>query len=100
MLRQVLGVGRVVHISNTDLYLKFPKLSAKIGARRVKFAKFVLWEPMQGQAQRGRGHLTYVDLLRRDTGFVTAGEISTCMRDREIWRQLNFNIIDLRHQPK
>ena len=74
------------NISNTDLYLGFPKLSAKICARRLRFAghcyrhpelpasKLVLWEPKQGQAQRGRGHLTYVDLLKKDTGFVTAGD--------------------------
>ena len=54
----------------------------------------------QGRVQRGPGHLTYVDLLIRDTGFVTAGEISTCMRDREIWGQLSRNIIDRGHHPK
>ena len=54
--------------------------------------------------------------LRRDTGFVTAGEICTCMRDMKIWEttrlylhawgtwrseeQLSCNIIDWGHHSK
>ena len=58
-------------------------------------SKLVLWEPKQGQAQRGRGHLTYIDLLRRDTGFVTAGQKSACMTDKEFWGQLRPAITSL-----
>ncbi|XP_033644318.1 uncharacterized protein LOC117303959 [Asterias rubens] len=98
MLRQLLGVGSEEH--NQTSISGSPSLASK--ATRVRFAghcyrhpelpasKLVLWEPKQGQAQRGRGRLTYVDLLKKDTGFVTAGEVSTCMGDRKTWRNLSL----------
>ena len=33
------------------------------------------WEPKQGPAQRGRGHLTLIYILKRNTGIVPADKI-------------------------
>ena len=41
--------------------------------------KFVLWESTQGHRSRGRPTLTYIDVLRRDTGLNNLREIKGLM---------------------
>ena len=60
------------------------RASDKIAERRMKLAghlarhearheellshQLLFWEPLSGQRRSGRPHLTYIDILRRDTG--------------------------------
>ena len=80
MLRVVLNINKSAHISNNILYAGIPRVSDKIAARRMRLAghcqrhqelpasKLVLWEPTHGHRSRGRPTLTYVDVLKMDTG--------------------------------
>jgi hypothetical protein len=83
MLRVALNVSWSAHISNTDLYAGLHRdlyaglhrVTDKIRERILKLAghcvrhselaasPFILWEPTQGKATRGRRRHTYVDLL-------------------------------------
>ena len=49
----------------------------------------ILCEPTHGSANRGRRHLTYVDMLGIDIGLTDKQEIRTCMVDRD-WRKLCY----------
>jgi hypothetical protein len=41
----------------------------------LEASNIVLWEPTQGKACRGSQKITYVDMLRRISGFETDGEL-------------------------
>ena len=100
MLRQALNIDPAAHMTNVDLYQELPELSEKIRIRRLRLAghcyrheeliaqRLVLWEPTHRTKGRGRQQLTYEDTLRRDTGLRTAGEMGTCMKEREVWRSI------------
>ena len=46
-----------------------------------------LWDPQTGQALRGRQmQLTYINLLKRDTGLPSAEELKVCLLDSSVWR--------------
>ncbi|KAK0154458.1 Sentrin-specific protease 7 [Merluccius polli] len=45
-------------------------------------SKHVLWEPMHGKATRGARRLTYVDVLKEDTGYASTDERRPGMLDR------------------
>jgi hypothetical protein len=54
----------------------------------------VLWEPTQGKASRGK--LTFVDMLRRDLGLESAGELRALMKDKCRWHtrpKLQFGML-------
>ena len=98
MLRAVLNIAQNEHVTNRQLYGELPRLSDKIAARRMRLAghchrhqelpasKLVLWEPLHGHRSRGRPTATYVDVLKKDAGAETAGELAGCMVDRAGWR--------------
>ena len=46
----------------------------------------LLWKTTHGQRGRGRPKMTYVDLLKSDTGAATTGEVEALMNDRTVWR--------------
>jgi hypothetical protein len=75
------------------------RASDKIAQRRMRLAghlarhkeilthQLVLWELQHGHRRRGRPHLTFVDILRRDTGLDDSKEINKLMLDRKIWKE-------------
>ena len=54
--------------------------------KELPASRLVLWEPTHGHRSRGRPTPTYVDVLKRDVGAETAGELAGCMEDRVNWR--------------
>ncbi|KAJ8337946.1 hypothetical protein SKAU_G00369120 [Synaphobranchus kaupii] len=101
MLRAALNIDQNAHVNNMRLYGGRPRLSEKIAARRMRLAghchrhrelpasKLVLWEPSPGRGRRSRGRPTptFVDILKKDVGAETTGEIAGCMEDRVGWRR-------------
>jgi hypothetical protein len=46
-----------------------------------------LWDPQHGHRERGRPHLTYIDVLKKDTSLSSVEEnIRTVMLERDVWR--------------
>ena len=98
MLRMVLNVSWRSHTTNNDLYGELPKLTEKIAERRMRLAghcirhqeevtsNLVMWQPTHGTVKRGRPALTYVDMLRKDTGLHATSEIRSIMLEKNIWR--------------
>ncbi|KAJ8347957.1 hypothetical protein SKAU_G00265460 [Synaphobranchus kaupii] len=101
MLHAALNIDQNAHVNNMRLYGGRPRLSEKIAARRMRLAghchrhrelpasKLVLWEPSPGLGRRSRGRPTptFVDILKKDVGAETTGEIAGCMEDRVGWRR-------------
>ncbi|KAJ8346398.1 hypothetical protein SKAU_G00277990 [Synaphobranchus kaupii] len=101
MLRAALNIDQNAHVNNMRLYGGRLRLSEKIAARRMRQAghchrhrelpasKLVLWEPSPGRGRRSRGRPTptFVDILKKDVGAETTGEIAGCMEDRVGWRR-------------
>ena len=91
----------IVDISgiNAKVYGHLIRASDKIAERRMRLAghlarheellshQLLFWEPLQGHRRRGRPHLTYIDILRRDTGLDDSKEINKLMLDRQIWKK-------------
>ena len=50
-------------------------------------SKLVHWIPKHGRKSLGRPALTYIDILKRDTG-LEVEELKTAMRDRKIWKAI------------
>jgi len=81
-------------VRNEVLYGNLPKVTDKIRKRRLELAghctrhseleasDLVLWEPIQGKTSRGSQKLTYVDMLRRDTGLKSTGELRLLTQDK------------------
>ena len=79
-------------------YAGLPPVSSKVASRRLKLAghcirhpeeeasKLVLWEPSHGRRNVGRRAVTYVDVLKQDTGLETTDELKTAMIDRSGWK--------------
>jgi hypothetical protein len=100
MLRMALNVSWKDKISNETLYGNIPRLTEKIRERRLRLAghcvrhseleasNLVLWEPSQGRPNRGRAQLSFLDMLRRDTGLQSSLEIRTLMQDRSRWHAM------------
>ena len=79
MLRTVLNVHWKQHMTNAELYDKLPRISQKI-RERTRFAghcfrseepvsNMILWAPKHGNKKPGRPALTYIDILKKDTGW-------------------------------
>ena len=99
LLRSALDVSWKAHMTNEELYGDLPRVSEKIGKRRLQFAghcvrssgqvvsDLVLWKPTHGKRSAGRPNKTYVDILCQDTS-LTPDEMENCMRDRRVWRAI------------
>ena len=99
MLRTVYNIHWKQHMTNKELYGDLPKLSQKIRERRGRFAghcfrnksepvsRLVHWIPKHGRRKPGRPPVTYVDVLKQDTGLETS-EVQTAMQDRNLWKAM------------
>ena len=100
MLRMALNIRWPTVISNADLFGSIPMPTVMIANRRMRLAGHIarhddilahnvlFWDPKHGHRRPGRPHLTYVDMLKRDTGLNCPEEIHTVMLDRGLWRGL------------
>ena len=102
MLRKVLNINWKTHgkITNKKLYGSIPPVSSTIRQRRLRFAghiqrhddqpvhKLIFWNPRHGMRYQGKPRLTYVDVLKGDTGLSTADEVANVMMGRECWRDI------------
>ena len=100
MLRMALDISWKDHLTNNQLYSKMERVTTKIKVRRLSMAghcvrhpelsvnPLVLWEATHGRAARGRTRLTYIELMRRDTGCSNTAELQTAMTNRDVWRGL------------
>lgn len=98
MLRAVLDIKWYHHMPNKELYGSMSRVGDTVAARRMQMAghcfrhkelpasDLIIWAPTQGVRARGRRRVTYVDLLKRDAGVGSDGELATCMMDRSVWR--------------
>ncbi len=80
-------------VRNEVLYGNLPRVTDKIRERRLGLAGhcvrhselemrgLVLWQPTQVKSCRGSQRLTYVDMLRRDTGLESTVELRSLMQD-------------------
>ena len=101
-MAKALNISWQDHMRNVDLYAGMPKalniwVTEKIHERRLERAGHcvrhlelatsptILWEPTWGTASSGRRCLSFVDMLKRDTGLASAEELRSCMLDRDIW---------------
>ena len=98
MLRTVLNVSWKQHMTNEELYGNLPKISHRIQIRRTRFAghcfrseepvsKMILWAPKHGYKKPGRPALTYIDIIKKDTGW-DFESVKTAMQDRDVWRAI------------
>ena len=98
MLRMALDISWKDRINNNTVYGNLDRASEKIRERRLKLAGHIqrhddllahdllFWDPQHGHRGPGRPHLTFVDVLKRDTELDSTAEIQSLMRDRELWR--------------
>ena len=84
MLRMALNVNWRDMVRNTSVYGDLSRATEKIRDRRMRLAGHIhrhedlvahdvlFWDPQHGSRGRGRPHLTYIDMLKRDTGLDNA----------------------------
>ena len=48
--------------------------------------QLLFWDPQHGYKRPGRPHLTFLDMLKKDTSLSCVGEIRSAMLDRDVWR--------------
>ena len=111
MLRMARDVSWREHMTNKELYGKFPQVTEKIRQRRLKLAghcqrhpellaeKLILWEPTQGYSKKGRKKYSFLEGLRDDIGIRDVKEIRTLMENRELWRNLSNDVREVYHPP-
>ena len=98
MLRVVLDIKWYHHVPNNEMYGSMSRVGDTVAARRMQLAghcfrhkelpasDLIIWAPTQGARTRGRRRVTYVDILKRDAGVESDGELATCMMDRDVWK--------------
>ena len=98
MLRMALNIRWPQIINNSDLYGNIPKPSVMIASRRMRLSghvarhddllanQLLFWDPQHGYRRPGRPHLTFLDMLKKDTSLSCVGEIRSAMLDRDVWR--------------
>jgi len=79
MLRMALNIHWQQMISNVDLFGNIPKPSVMIANRRMRMSghiarhddllanQLLFWDPQHGYRGPGRPHLTFIDMLKKDT---------------------------------
>ena len=100
MLMMALNIDWKAHITNKEVYGNLPRVTTKIQERRMRLSwhltrhddlvehKLVLWEPNYGKRSLGRPRITFVDVLRKDTGLDwmdSTTELKALMDDRVLW---------------
>ena len=98
MLRKAMNIHWSSKTTNKVLYGGMPAVSDKIASRRLQLAghcyrhpelcanQVLLWEPNHGQRGRGRPRVTFLDVLKRDTGAASTEELATLMSNRAVWK--------------
>ena len=61
-------------------FIRYPEMSSH---------PFILWEPSQGNANRGRRRIHMWIGLRKDTGLLEKQDRRTIMLDIDVWRDLS-----------
>ena len=65
-----------------DTAKKVKTCGALLATQRKIASRLVLWEPLEGNRNRGKQSTTYIDNLLQDTGMADTQELSTLMEDR------------------
>ena len=98
MLRMALGVCWWEKLSNAEVFKELLPASVVTQQRRMRLSGHIhrhsdlsahhllLWEPDRGTRNRGRPRMTFLDLLKKDTGLDNTREIGRLMTDRDLWR--------------
>ena len=79
MFKMALDINWQQKMSNADVFGSIPMPSVMIANRRMRMAghiarhddllanKLLFWDPQHGHRGPGRPHLTYIDMLKKDT---------------------------------
>ena len=82
------------HMTNEELYGDLPKVTTKIAIHRLRLAghcvrhpeeiasQLVLWQPVRGNAGRGRKTTDFINIIKRDTNLDSTEDIRNVMLDR------------------
>ena len=93
MLRMALNISWKSHTTNKQLYGDLPPVSFKVKQRRMRVAghcirhskdeasKSVLGIPTDGNPNRARRRVTFIDNLLQDTGLESVQDLQTVMQD-------------------
>ncbi|MCP4493068.1 MAG: hypothetical protein GY820_38085 [Gammaproteobacteria bacterium] len=97
MLRMALNIDWKDMVSNAIVYGNLPRVTDRIQERRMRLAghisrhedlvahQLLFWDPKHGHRGPGRPHLTYIDMLKRDTNLDEVAEIESLMAGRVLW---------------
>ena len=81
-------------MTNEELYGDLPKVTTKIAIHGLRLAghcvrhpeetasQLVLWQPVRGNAGRGRKTTDFIDVIKRDTNLDSTEDIRNVMLDR------------------
>ena len=99
------------HMINEELYGDLPKVTTKIAIYRLRLAghcvrhpeeiasQLILWQPVCGNAGRGRKTTDFINIIKRDTNLDSMEDIRNVMLDRN-WRREFVNLARLRDQSR
>ena len=48
----------------------------------------LFWAPSQGKRSKGRPKMSFIDQLKKDTGYSDVNDIKNAMSDRRVWKSL------------
>ena len=104
MLRMAMNVSWKQHMTNEELYGDLPKVTTKITGYCVRHpeemaSQLVLWQPVRGNAGRGRKTTDFIDVIKRDTNLDSTEDIRNVMLDRNWWREF-VNLAQSRDRPR
>lgn len=108
MVRHIRGkkvFSRDTRLSNKDLFEEhFPRIEAVLQKKRLRFAGHcvradqpiskVLLATTLNAKRPGRPHLSFLDVLKKDTGIDDPAELRTRMLDRVAWDRMVKEIVD------
>ena len=89
-----LEVPWYLRVTNSEVYGRLSRVTETIRGRRLRLAGYVeelivrdllFWDPTHGSRGRGYPKMTYVDVLRKDTGLKSQADIQRLIQDRVFW---------------
>ena len=99
MLHMAMNVSWKQHMTNEELHGDLPKVTTKITIHRLRLAghcvrhpeeiasQLVLWQPVHGNAGRGRKTTDFINVIKRDRNLDSIEDIRNVMLDRNWWRE-------------
>ena len=111
MLHMAMNVSWKQHMTNEELYGDLAKVTTKIAILRLQLAghcvrhpeeiasQLVLWQPVRGNAGRGRKTTDFINVIKRDTNLDSTDDITNVMLDRNWWREF-VNLARSGHRPR